>query len=285
MTQATQQIETTPTASQPDLALIKSKMKATWEDGDYTSFAKYMEAGAIEILNGWNIAPGKRLLDIGCGSGQTAIPAALRGIHVTAIDLASNLIADARERARSEGLVVRFDEGDAENLPYGDESFDVAITLIGAMFAPRPDKVVAEFARVVRPGGNLYMANWTPRGMPAMMFKCLAGYVPPPAGFIPPVLWGDEETVIQRLDKHFTDIQLTRRNYPQWHYSLTPTKLVDLFRTHFGPVKRTFEAIDEEAQKRLHRELALIYTECSDTLDGILTITAGEYLEVVATRR
>ena len=153
------------------------------------------------------------------------------------------------------------------------------------MFAPRPTRVAEEFARVIRPGGKLYMANWTPRGMPAKMFKCLAGYVPPAPGFIPPVLWGDEETVIQRLSGHFTDIQLSRKSYPQWHYSISALELVDLFRRYFGPVKRAFETIDEKAGKALHRELAQIYSDSSESANGTLTITAGEYLEVIATRR
>jgi len=285
LTQTAHKTETVPTAQQTDFSLIKSKIKATWEDGDYAAFAEYMEPGAIEILESWNISPGQRLLDVGCGSGQTAIPAARRGIHVTAIDVASNLIKHARDRARSENLVVRFDEGDAEDLPYADASFDSAITLIGAMFAPRPTRVAEEFARVIRPGGKLYMANWTPRGMPAKMFKCLAGYVPPAPGFIPPVLWGDEETVIQRLSSHFTDIQLSRKSYPQWHYSITALELVDLFRRYFGPVKRAFKTIDKKAGKALHRELAQIYSDSSESANGTLTITAGEYLEVIATRR
>jgi hypothetical protein len=129
------------------------------------------------------------------------------------------------------------------------------------------------------------MANWTPYGMPAKMFKCVAGYVPPPPGFISPVLWGDEETVEKRLGEHFTDIRLTRKMYPQWHYSLTPAELVELFRTHFGPVKGVFEIIDEQAQDTLCQELEQIYADSSESLNGILTITAGEYLEVIATRR
>jgi len=285
MTDAVRIFESTHTAPQPGVAMIRSKIKATWEDGDYASFAKYMEPGAIEILDSWNIAPSQRLLDVGCGSGQTAIPAARRGIHVTAIDVASNLIAHARQRARAEGLTVRFDEGDAEDLSYPDASFDAVITLIGAMFAPRPDKVAAEFARVIRPGGKLYMANWTPNGMPAKMFKCLAGYVPPPPGFIPPSLWGDEDTVEQRLGEHFSDIRLTRKVYPQWHYRFTPAELVEFFGTHFGPVKQAFESVDEEARETLRQQLEQIYTNSSETSNGILTITAGEYLEVIATRR
>ncbi|MGA7178946.1 MAG: class I SAM-dependent methyltransferase, partial [Thiobacillaceae bacterium] len=168
---ATAALKQTPV---PDFDVIKARQKATWEDGDYASFAKYMEAGAIEILNGWNIPQHKTLLDVGCGAGQTAIPAARNGARVTGIDIAENLIAYARRRAQEAGLDVRFDVGDAEDLPYADASFDVAISLIGAMFAPRPEVVVAEFARVLKPGGKLHMANWTAASMPGQMFKCVA---------------------------------------------------------------------------------------------------------------
>jgi ubiquinone/menaquinone biosynthesis C-methylase UbiE len=272
-------------APQPELSTVKAKMKATWEDGDYAGFARYMAEGAVEILEGWGIEPGQRLLDVGCGSGQSAIPAAMRGHLVTGIDIAENLVEHARKWARLEGLEARFDAGDAEDLPYPEDSFDVVISMIGAMFAPRPDQVVTEFARVLRPGGKLYMANWTPRGMPAQMFKCIATHVPPPPGFIPPVLWGDEETVEQRLREHFTDIRLARRLYPQWHYPFGIRELVRLFRTHFGPVKRAFESIDEHVQQELHQQLEDIYASSSEIRGDSLTVTNGEYLEVIATRR
>jgi len=277
-------IDTTQPAA-PDINTIKAKMKATWEDGDYASFATYMEAGAEEILQGWNIAPGQRLLDIGCGAGQSAIPAARSGLHVTGVDIAENLIEHARSRASAEDLEASFDVGDAEDLPYADGSFDVVITMIGAMFAPRPDRVAAELARVVRAGGKLHMANWTPYGMPAQMFKCVASFTPPPPGFIPPVLWGDEDTVQERLGEHFTDIQLSRKHYPQWHYPFSTAELVDLFRTHFGPVKRAFETVNEEKQKALSQQLEEIYSNTSEPGDAGITITNGEYLEVIATRR
>jgi ubiquinone/menaquinone biosynthesis C-methylase UbiE len=273
------------TSGSPDLDTIKAKMKATWEDGDYASFATYMEAGAEEILHEWNIAPGQRLLDIGCGAGQSAIPAARCGLKVTGVDIAENLIQHARARAEAEGLEASFDVGDAEDLPYEDKSFDVVISMIGAMFAPRPDRVAAELARVVKPGGKLHMANWTPYGMPAQMFKCVANFVPPPPGSIPPVLWGDEDTVQERLGEHFSDIQMARKNYPCWHYPFTSSELVDLFRTHFGPVKRAFEAVDSENQEKLFQQLEEIYGNNGECGDGQITITKGEYLEVIATRR
>jgi len=268
-----------------DLSAIKARHKATWEDGDYASFARYMEDGAVEMLDNWNIPAGKTLLDVGCGSGQTAIPAAKKGIKVYGVDIAENLVQHARQRALIAKLNAFFDVGDAEDLPYENNKFDVVISLIGAMFAPRPDQVVREFARVLKPGGQLIMANWTPASMPAQMFKVVASIVPPPTGIESPVLWGDEKTVLKRLNDDFTDIKLTRKIYPQWQYPFETGDLVNLFRTFFGPVKRAFEASDEYQQAVLHEKLEMIYRENSEQQNGILTITGGEYLEVMATRR
>lgn len=267
------------------LEVLKAKQKASWEDGDYARFARYMEAGAVEVLDGWNISTDKHLLDVACGAGQTAIPAAKQGIKVTGIDIAENLIEHARHRAREARLSVQFDVGDAEDLPYDNNQFDVVITMFGAMFAPQPDKVTSELARVIRSGGQVYMANWTPHGMPAQMFKAVAGVVPPPPGFIPPVLWGDEDTVLQRLDKDFSDIQLTRKIYPQWQFPFDASELVNLFRTYFGPVKRAFEVLDEDEQINFHEKLEAIYRANSEYRNGVLTIFGGEYLEVIATRK
>lgn len=272
-------------APQVDIDALKAKQKATWEDGDYADFATYMHAGALEILQDWDFSEAETLLDVGCGSGQTAIPAAKMGLKVTGIDIADNLIKHARKSAMNAKLDVQFDIGDAENLPYAENSFDAAITMIGAMFAPQPERVASEFARVIKSGGTLCMANWTPTSMPAQMFKCVAEITPPPRGFIPPVLWGDKETVLQRLSENFTDIKLTRKNYPQWHYPFDEHELINLFRDQFGPVKRAFAMATEAQQRQLYDKLFHIYRNNSETQNGILTITGGEYLEVIATRR
>jgi len=271
--------------AQPDMAIIKAKQKAIWEDGDYHSFASYMHDGAVEILEGWDLSNARTLLDVGCGSGQTAIPAAMKGLRVTGVDIAENLIEAARAVATASQLDVQFDVGDAEALPYADKSFDAVISLIGAMFAPRPDHVVLEFARVLSPGGQLFMANWTSAGMPAQMFKCCSEVVPPPPGLAPPVLWGDENIVQQRLEEHFTDIRLTRKMYPQWHYPFDEHELIQLFKSKFGPVKRAFEMASPEQSDKLYDKLFQVYRDNSETKNGIMTITGGEYLEVIATRR
>lgn len=271
--------------AQPDFTSIKAKQKAIWEDGDYHEFASYMHDGAVQILEDWDLSGATTLLDVGCGSGQTALPAALKGLRVTGVDIAENLIQAAREAAAAAQLNVQFDVGDAEALPYADQSFDAVISLIGAMFAPRPEQVVAELARVLKPGGKLFMANWTPTSMPAQMFKCCSEVAPPPPGLTPPVLWGDETTMQQRLAVHFGDIKLTRKLYPQWHYPFNEDELVELFRSKFGPVKRAFAAANDVQAKKLHEQLSRVYRENSETKNGIMTITGGEILEVIATRR
>src|SRR3990167_9614984 len=280
-------ITNTATASQPqsDIEKIKARQKATWEDGDYADFATYMHAGAVDILQNWDLGSAQSILDVGCGSGQTAIPAAKKGLQVTGIDIAANLIDHARRAAARAKLDVQFDVGDAEDLPYADQRFDAAISLIGAMFAPRPEQVAAELARVIKPGGQLFMANWTPASMQAQMFKCVSEIQPPPPGLVSPVLWGDELTVQQRLAEGFTDIRLARKIYPQWQYPLDEYELVDLFRHTFGPVKRAFDAGTPAQQTTLREKLVQVYRTNSERKNGILTITGGEYLEVIATRR
>jgi len=272
------------TKSVPDLNTVKTKMKATWEDGDYAGFATYMEPGAIDILDGWNIENDVTLLDIGCGSGQSAIPAARSGRKVTGVDIADNLIEHARERARYENLDARFDVGDAENLPYEDNAFDVVISMIGAMFAPGYGKVASEMGRVCRSGGRLHMANWTPDGFAAAMFGCVARYTPPAPGVQPPALWGVEDVVIQRLGDDFTDFTLERKFYPRWIYPFSTSELVELFRQKFGPVKRAFDSQSPQGQDRLRAELEDIYQAHNIATDGTTEIR-GEYLNVSAHRK
>jgi SAM-dependent methyltransferase len=207
----------------PEMQALKARLKATWISGDYGHFATYLEAGALEFLSRIPIEPGLRVLDVACGAGQTAIPMSRAGAKVTGVDIATNLIEQARARARAENLDTRFEEGDAEMLPYEDGSFDLVISLIGVMFAPRPDLVAAELKRVCRPGGKIIMGNWTPAGFVGQMFKIHGKYVPPPAIMAPPVKWGDEETVRERLSDGTSHLKLNRRLYP-FRYPFPPTE-------------------------------------------------------------
>ncbi|UCE89896.1 MAG: class I SAM-dependent methyltransferase, partial [Pseudomonadota bacterium] len=209
-----------------ELAALKSRLKTTWSAGDYGRVAWDLQDSALQFMSRIPIEPGTRLLDLACGTGQIALPAARAGAHATGIDIASNLIAQARALAAAEGLDVTFDEGDVEKLPYDDASFDLIFSLIGAMFAPCPQVVTAEMLRVCRPGGRIVMGNWTAEGFIGHMFRTVAKRVAPPPLMPSPLLWGNEETVRRRLSDGIGDLQLTRRIYP-FYYAATPDQVVD----------------------------------------------------------
>jgi SAM-dependent methyltransferase len=268
----------------PEMEALKVRLKTTWNSGDYGTFARYMEPGALKLLAEWQIPPGSRLLDIACGAGQIAIPAARAGINATGLDLAPNWIEQARARAASEGLAAQFDEGDAEQLPYPDASFDVIVSLVGAMFAPRPERVAAELVRVCRPGGRIIMVNWTPSGLVGQMFKAIARHVPPPPGVPSAMLWGDEATVRQRLNDGIKALTLTHRTYPVWNYPFGVPEVVEFFRETYGPVQRAFAALDAEGQKTLRNDLEQVFSQYNRAADGTTSLE-GEYLEVIAVRK
>jgi SAM-dependent methyltransferase len=266
-----------------EMEALKARLKATWMSGDYGHFATYLEAGALDFLSRIQIEPGARVLDVACGAGQTAIPMSRAGAKVTGIDIATNLVDQARARAQAENLDARFDEGDAEMLPYPDGSFDIVVSLIGAMFAPRPEFVSAELKRVCRPGGRIIMGNWTPTGFVGQMFKVHGKHVPPPAIMPPPVKWGDEETIRERFEDGISHLKFNRRIYP-FRYPFTPSDVVEFFRTFYGPSYKAFAALDAEKQSALRGDLEQLWTEHNTATDGTTSIGA-EYLEVVAIRQ
>jgi SAM-dependent methyltransferase len=266
----------------PDMENLKGKLRATWMSGDYGHFAKYLEPGAQEFYARLSITPGMRVLDVACGAGQLALMAARAGADVTGVDIAANLIEQARARASAEGLKATFDEGDAEMLPYDDGSFDLVVSLIGAMFAPRPELVASEMTRVCRPGGSVAMANWSPGGFIGQMFKTMGKHVPPPPSMPSPLLWGDEAAVRQRLNQGISNLHIARRMYT-FKYPFPPSEVVEFFRTYYGPTNRAFAALDPEKQKALRADLEELWSS-HNRAAGNATELEGEYLEVIATR-
>ena len=267
----------------PEMETLKTRLKATWMSGDYGHFAKYLEPGALKFLSRITIEPGMRILDVACGAGQTAIPMAQAGAKVTGIDIATNLIEQARARAQAENLDAHFDEGDAEMLPYEDASFDIVVSLIGAMFAPRPELVAAELKRVCRPGGKIIMGNWTPSGFVGQMFKTHGKHVPSPAIMPPPVKWGEEETVRERFKDGVSHLRLSQHLYP-FRYPFTPAEVVEFFHTYYGPSYKAFAALDAEKQPALRQDLEQLWAAHNTATDGTTSIES-EYLEVVAIRQ
>ena len=266
----------------PEMESLKTRLKAMWMAGDFGQVAKRIETGAEEFIARLALKPGVRLLDVACGSGNLAIPAARIGAIVTGVDIAPNLLEQARARARAESLTIQFDEGDAEKLPYADAAFDVVVSMYGAMFAPRPELVAAELVRVCRPGGRIAMANWTPDGFIGQMFKIGGRHVPPPPNMPSPVKWGEEETVRERLRDGIADLQLTRRMC-QFKYPFPPAEVVESFRTYYGPTQRAFAALDADGQAALRNDLERLWAEHNQATDNTTHVEA-EYLEVIATR-
>lgn len=266
----------------PEMETLKGRLKATWMSGDYGHFAQYLLPGAMQFLERLAVTPGTRMLDVACGAGQIAIPAARAGARVTGVDIASNLIEQARVRARAEGVDARFEEGDAEMLPCKDGAFDLVVSLIGAMFAPRPEHVAAELKRACRPGGRIAMANWTPEGFVGQMFKIIGKHVPPPPIMASPVKWGDEATVRERLGDGTSKLEITKRLYPM-RYPFSPAEVVEFFRTYYGPTNRAFAALDSEKQAALRSDLERLWSSHNRAGNGGTEVEA-EYLEVVGTR-
>jgi SAM-dependent methyltransferase len=269
-------------ATNPEMESLKTRLKAMWMAGDFGQVAKIIETGAEEFIARLALKPGTRVLDVACGSGNLAIPAARAGAIVTGVDIAPNLLEQARARAEAEGLNIQFDEGDAENLPYADAAFDEVVSMFGAMFAPRPELVAAELVRVCRPGGRIAMANWTPEGFIGQMFKVGGKYVPPPPGMPSPLKWGDEETVRERLRDGIVGLRLMRRMC-QFKYPFPPAEVVESFRKYYGPTQRTFDALDADGQAALRNDLERLWAEHNQATDNT-TYVEGEYLEVIATR-
>jgi ubiquinone/menaquinone biosynthesis C-methylase UbiE len=261
---------------------IKARMKATWMAGDFGEVAKFLQPTSDAFVTRLGVAPGTRVLDVACGSGNVAIPAARAGAVVTGVDIAPNLLVTARARAAAEGLTIAFDEGDAEQLPYADGAFDLVVSMFGAMFAPRPDRAAAELVRVCRPGGQIAMANWTPHGFVGLMFKVASAHVPPPPGIAPPVLWGDGTIVRERFRAAgVTEVQATPV-LAEFRYPFPESQVVEFFRTYFGPTQRAFAALAEAEQAAYREDLERLWTTHNLASDGTTHVEA-EYLDVLAT--
>jgi SAM-dependent methyltransferase len=269
------------TAASPEVLNLKSRLKDSWMAGDYDHFSRYMESGARDFYERLNVAPGSQFLDVGCGSGQLALIAARDGLEVVGVDIASNAVERARGRAQAEGLRARFEEADAEALPFEDASFDVVASLVGAMFAPRPDLVANELLRVCSPAGTIAMANWTPQGFIGQMFKAVSKFIAP-SGMPSPVLWGDESIVRERLGKGLSDLSLVRRQYT-FSYPFPPSNVVEFFLLYYGPINQAFNSLDDDDGDSLRQELESLWSSNNRAGAGFTTVFA-EYLEVIGTR-
>lgn len=262
--------------------------KALWEKGDFTSIAESMRESGTAVVAKLGITKGLKVLDLGCGDGTTAIPAAKLGANVLGVDIARNLVEAGNIRAKSEGLTnCAFQEGDATNLhELSDHSFDLVVSIFGAMFAPNPFDVAREMVRVARPGGRIVMGNWIP-GDPtlvAQILKISSAYTPPPPeGFISPMLWGVEIHVIERFSNAGVpkeNISFAKDTYT-FNASFSPSQFVDRFKNYYGPTMNAFEAAEKNGKALdLQRELEILFKSQNQSKTENTTSIPATFLRV-----
>lgn len=266
-----------------DFQAVTQVQQQTWSEGDFAMVAGLITKVAEDLAEAADIVPDERVLDVACGSGNGAISAARRAWgNTVGIDFVPALLERGRERAAAERLDIEFVEGDAQALPFEDGSFDVAISIFGAMFAPDQEKTAAELLRVVKPGGRIAMANWTPEGGVGEMFRTMAGHAPPPPGVKPPLLWGSEEALRELFGDGIAELRTERRKARQTFRS--PDHFLEFFRTYFGPVITAFERVGPDGEAALESDLRGYLEEMNVADPDRALVTESEYLQIVATR-
>jgi SAM-dependent methyltransferase len=266
--------------------------KALWEKGDFTRIAASMRDSGEQLVADLGISRGMKVLDLGCGDGTTAVPAARLGADVLGVDIASNLVEAGNRRARAEGLTnLQFQEGDASDLEdLSDDSFDLTVSIFGAMFAPRPFDVAKEMVRVTRPGCRIVMGNWIPNDptLVAQILKISSAYSPPPPeGFVSPMTWGVETDVIERFTAAGVpaeNISFARDTY-RFDFPSPPADLVAEFRAYYGPTMNAFDAAEANGRTaELEGELVALFDAQNDSPDSATTSIPATFLRVTVTR-
>ncbi|MEZ5607974.1 MAG: class I SAM-dependent methyltransferase [Burkholderiaceae bacterium] len=271
---------TTLEAPSIDYAAIKQRQHAVWSSGDYAIIGTSLQIMGESLCEAADVRAGSQVLDVAAGNGNATLAAARRFAHVTSTDYVGALLERGRERAAAERLQVTFREADAEALPFADASFDVVLSTVGVMFTPHQDKAAAELLRVVRPGGRIGLACWTPDGFIGQVLKTVGRHLPPPpAGLKPPVRWGTEAGLSELFPGQ--RIQATPREF-MFRYE-SAQHWVDVFRAFYGPVHRAFAALAPDEQKRLEGEILALLARFNQAGPESLVVP-GAYLEVVVTR-
>jgi SAM-dependent methyltransferase len=264
-----------------DFEAVTARQQQQWATGDFHRIGVAQVVVGERLVRAVRVHAGQRVLDVAAGAGNTSLAAARRFGEVIASDYVPDLLATAARRAEAEGLPMKTEVADAQNLPYPDESFDVVLTTFGAMFAPDQEKTASELLRVLKPGGKLGMANWTPTGFIGQLFAVAAKHVPPPAGLHPPTRWGTGQGVQELLGSRGASLDMKERQtdfiYPSASYML------ELYRTWFGPTATGFASLDEAGQEAYAADLMALYADWNQGPGNTVLIPAT-YLEVVATK-
>ena len=270
------------TAPVTDLAALKLKQQATWSAGDYAVVGTTLQIVGETLCEALDLRAGQQALDVAAGNGNATLAAARRGCDVVSTDYVATLLERGRARANAEGLAVRFEEADAENLPFADASFDVVLSTFGVMFTPNQELAAAELARVCRPGGKIGLANWTPSGFIGELYKVIGRHLPLPSGVKSPSLWGTEERLRELLGERISKIEAHRRQFVFRYRS--PQHWLDTFRSYYGPINKAFAAVGPEKEVALADDLLGLAQRFNRATDGTMVVPS-EYLEAVIVRR
>jgi ubiquinone/menaquinone biosynthesis C-methylase UbiE len=265
----------------PDYEGIKTRQQATWASGDFGQIGVRLQIVGESLCEAVDVVAGERVLDVAAGNGNASLAAARRFADVTSTDYVPELLEQGRRRAEADRLAVTFQVADAERMPFPDASFDVALSTFGVMFAPNQEQAAAELLRVVKPGGRIGLASWTPEGFLGALFKEISTFVPPPPGLRSPMAWGSEPRMLEMFGSQASGIRTVRKTYAFRYRS--PEHWVEFFRMYYGPTHKAFAALDEEGQRVLQAALVELLHARNTHRGGALVVPA-EYLEVVITR-
>jgi ubiquinone/menaquinone biosynthesis C-methylase UbiE len=265
----------------PDFAAIKQRQQATWASGDYGVIGTTLQIVGETLAEAVDVRAGQRVLDVAAGNGNATLAAARRFADVVSTDYVPSLLDKGRERARAEGLPVHFRVADVESLPFAEDSFDVVLSTFGVMFAPDHARSARQMLRVLRDGGRLGLASWTPESFIGRLFKVIGAYVPPPTGLKSPVLWGTEAHIGELFRADSRHIRCERRQF-NFRYR-SAAHWVQTFRDYYGPTHKAFAALDESSARALERDIVALL-EQSNTGGNSSLVVPSEYLEVVVTK-
>jgi SAM-dependent methyltransferase len=266
----------------PDFASIKAKQQATWSSGDFAVIGTTLQIVGETLAEAADVRAGERVLDVAAGNGNATLAAAHRFADVTSTDYVPALLDKGRARAEAEGLKVAFQVADAEELPFADATYDVVLSTFGVMFAPNHARTAAEMLRVLRGGGRIGLANWTPEGFIGQLFKLVGGYLPPAAGLKSPALWGTEPHIVALFGSQAVAISCVRKHF-NFRYR-SSAHWIQVFRDFYGPTHKAFAALDAPRRTSLERDITELL-ERFNTAGKDSLVVPGEYLEVVITKR
>ncbi|MDL1863522.1 class I SAM-dependent methyltransferase [Betaproteobacteria bacterium PRO7] len=269
-------------APAPDFAAIKQKQQATWASGDYAVVGTTLQIVGETLAEAADVRAGERVLDVAASNGNATLAAARRFAQVTSTDYVSALLDKGAARAAAEGLNVQFQPADAEHLPFADGSFDVVLSTFGVMFAPDHERSAHEMLRVVRSGGRIALANWTPESFIGRLFKLIGAHVPPPAGLKPPALWGTESHIAELFGAQAAHIHTQRKHF-NFRYR-SAAHWIQVFRDYYGPTQKAFSALDAKGQAALERDIVTLLDR-SNVAGAASLVVPSEYLEIVVTKR